>query len=175
MKVVADIHGLMHNLLRSGDKTECLVSTAYSSAKTTATKVLSMDCATAEKFFDSLSLEAVYIEFHFRGRNEILFRSPVFSLVIFTLFFMFWAKWISFRSQFHFGQNDWNETQFTHWFLSVFSCKHKFSLRSPEMNVLRMSKINWLTVNWVLLWIWNYVNWFHTFSACAIQHIIKVH
>ena len=58
MKVVADIHGLMHNkLLRSGDKTECLVSTAYASANATATKVTSMDCPTADKFLDSLSID----------------------------------------------------------------------------------------------------------------------
>ena len=58
LKVVSDIHGVMHNkLLRSADKTECLVSTAYSSVQNTAKQVQNMKLKNAESFLNSLSID----------------------------------------------------------------------------------------------------------------------
>ena len=58
LKVVSDIHGIMHNkLLRSVDKSQCLVSTVYSTAQSSANKVINMKPPSAEIFMNSLSID----------------------------------------------------------------------------------------------------------------------
>ena len=71
MKVVSDVHGVMHNkLLRAGDKTDCLVSTAYASALDTSKKIESIELKNAVAFRDSLSIDS---------NGNLMFEEQVFE------------------------------------------------------------------------------------------------